>query len=243
MSVEVAAAGEVLLARSVRREVVACDVPGAGRCVRKTFLARTPLRRLREVAKGLVGGAASQREARALCALAAAGITAPRVVLEQARGFGTRQLIVTFVPGVPLVQLLGDRHRRRAVLPRVGVELRRAHEAGWVHGDPHEENVLVQDGEPVFVDWQRARRRGRDIEACIADLARFEHSMWLHAVPLGDRMRFRYAALDIPARCTDEAGRALLKRVGLAVKRRARAHARARMRRAARADRRGRAAP
>jgi len=225
-----------LLARSVRREVVAVDVPGEGLRVRKAFLARTGPRRVREAVKAAFGRAASQREARALRAMEVAGVAAPRLVGESSSGFGTRRLEQTFVTGEPLVGLLADAARRRVVLPQVGAELYRAHEAGWIHGDLHEENVLVDECGAFLIDWQRARPIGGDASARLEDVARFEHSMWLHDVPLGDRIRFRRAALGLGEGRSGAADRAELRSVGAAVCARARDFARTRTRRMMRAE-------
>jgi tRNA A-37 threonylcarbamoyl transferase component Bud32 len=225
-----------LLSASPRRRVTRIEAPGEPARVRKEFIARTPLRRLREALKALAGRTASQREARALRALAPAGAAVPRLVSESSTGLGTRILELGFVEGVPLVRLLGDLDTRRVVLARIGVELRRAHAAGWIHGDLHEENVLVDGVDPVLIDWQRARPRGAVEPARIADAARFEHSMWLHGVPLGDRLRFRRSVLGLEAGPIAPEDRARLRAVGEAVRRRARQFAMTRTRRVMRAE-------
>ncbi len=224
------------LARSVRRVVFVESSEGGARVVRKEFLARTPLRRLREGLKGWFGIAAAQREARALRALAEAGVRAPRLVDEASTGAGTRRLVQTFVPGDHLVDCLEEPWRRRRILEAIGRQLRQAHLAGWVHNDLHEENVLVEGETPALIDWQRARPDAARDAARVWDVARFEHSMWLLGVPLGDRMRFRRAALGVDRGPAEGEARARLRAVAPVIRRRARQFATARTRRVARAE-------
>jgi len=223
---------EIVRAESPRRRVTR---RGPAR-VCKEFKARTRLRRVREASKALFGRTAAQCEARALRALARARVAVPRLVSESTTGFGTRRLELEFVAGEPLVRLLGDRATRRAVLVRVGAELHRAHAAGWLHRDLHEGNVLVHAGRPVLIDWQRARRGARTEAARARDVARFEHAMWLHGVPCGDRMRFRRAALGLPPGRAAPGARGRVRAVGRAVDRRVRSFAAVRARRALRAE-------
>lgn len=227
---------ETLLSATARRRVVAVRLADGGRCVRKRFLPRSLGRRAREALKGVLGMAAWQREARALTALRCVPGLAPELRGERSLGFGARELELGFVEGESLVPILRDAKRRRPLMSAIGHRLRAAHAAGWVHLDLHEGNVLVAPGGPVLIDWQRARRRATRASARAKDIARFEHSLWLHGVPQGDRMRFRRAALGLPAAPghDDAAQQAALRAVGHAVAERARAFRRVRTRRAGR---------
>lgn len=222
-----------VLAESVRRRVLLVETGEGAGIVRKEYLARTPLRRLREAIKAMLGQAASQREARALRGVSEAGVVVPPALSEGPIGFGQRYLEMGFVEGRPLVDLIRAGNASNELLTRIGEQLRRAHAAGWVHGDLHESNVLVAGLEPRLIDWQRARRRGRARGARVADVARFEHSMRLHGLNGDDCRGFRHAALGAASAGDDERD---ARDVAAAVGERAREFGRARRRRVLRAE-------
>jgi len=109
-----------LLARSVRREVVAERAADGELTVRKEFLARTPLRRLREALKSLVRRAASQREARCLWAKAhllwARGGLGPRPVACLTRGDELRLWLARDATSRTLLQSADSPEAQRAAI-------------------------------------------------------------------------------------------------------------------------------
>src|SRR5690606_4383735 len=184
----------------------------------------------REAVKARIGRAPAEREWRALAALAAAGLPVPAPLALGTLPDGDRVLALEWIEGVPLAAALRDAkpRARRALLAALGAQVARLHAAGWVHADLHVGNLLVRDGAPVVLDWQRARRTRR-AAARAADLARLEHSLEA-LVSTADRVRLRAAALGL-ARPFDAAARRTLRAAGAAAERRADAFARRRARR------------
>ena len=94
-------------------------------------------------------------------ALVAAGFAAPETVLVAARG--NAGLLVTRDTGgeellAAAARLGEDRAAKRRLLRRVGAEVARLHEAGFVHGDLVPTNVRARGDELVFLDNDRTRR-------------------------------------------------------------------------------------
>jgi len=94
-------------------------------------------------------------------ALAAAGFAAPEAVLVAARG--NAGLLVTRDAGgeellAAAARLGTDRAAKRRLLGRLGAEVARLHETGFVHGDLVPTNVRVRGEDLVFLDNDRTRR-------------------------------------------------------------------------------------
>jgi hypothetical protein len=94
-------------------------------------------------------------------ALGAAGFAAPETVLVAARG--NAGLLVTRDAGgeellAAAARLGADRAAKRRLLRRLGAEVARLHDAGFVHGDLVPTNVRVRGEEFVFLDNDRTRR-------------------------------------------------------------------------------------
>jgi len=98
-------------------------------------------------------------------ALARAGFSVPITILS-ARDGGEGLLATWDVGGLPLAERLAtlggtpvdDRRRKRALLQRLGVEIARLHEAGFVHGDLVPSNLHVCAARLCFLDHDRTRR-------------------------------------------------------------------------------------
>jgi hypothetical protein len=106
------------------------------------------------------GGWRAQRAFRMGEALASAGFAAPEAVLVGER-LGSGILVTRDTGGEDLlaaVARLGDaRVAKRRLLARLGAEVARLHDAGFVHGDLVPTNVRVTDTF-VFLDNDRTRR-------------------------------------------------------------------------------------
>jgi hypothetical protein len=94
-------------------------------------------------------------------ALVAAGFHAPETVLIAARG--NAGLLVTRDAGgeellAAAARLGTERAAKRRLLRRLGAEVARLHDAGFVHGDLVPTNVRVRDEGFVFLDNDRTRR-------------------------------------------------------------------------------------
>ena len=220
--------GEVLR-QNERRRLVRLRDPEAGELLVKHFRLGTGRHRLREAWKARLGRSGPDREHRALAHLAARGVAvpAPRGLAELPDG--DRLLVLEFVAGVPLAEVLArPRPERSRALAALGREVAGLHAAGLVHGDLHGENLLFAARGPVILDLQHARRR-RGEAGRARDLGELDYSLWRRA-SLADRVRVRAAALGL-ARPFDPAARRTLRRVGDAAARRAHQHGRSRTRR------------
>jgi tRNA A-37 threonylcarbamoyl transferase component Bud32 len=163
------------------------------------------------------------------------GVPVPRPLGLGLLPGGDRLLVMSFLKGRPFVTQLGESPTaRRDALQRLGALVARMHDAGFVHGDLHAENVLWTESGPLLLDLQRARR-GRSRRARLRDLGDLDYSLWRRAT-LADRMRLRAAALGVEPPF-DEADRDALRGVGSSALARAARHGRSRTRRSLRPGR------
>ena len=181
---------------------------------------------LREHAKARLGHAPAAREWRMLAAMHAAGFPVPEPLALGTLANGDRLLALRWIDGTPLAEALRDAPAvRRELLAALAALVRRVHEAGFVHGDLHAGNVLVDARGPVLLDWQRARpARTRGDRS--SDLAHLEFAL-APLVSRSRRLRVRRIVLDLPA-TREQAVRDTLLRAGAAADARAREHARSR---------------
>lgn len=150
--------------------------------------------------KRALGRSAAAREWRALDALAAQDLPAPTPRAHARRG-DEEWVAMDFVSHRPLADALrtASAADRRELVDGLGLILRRLRIAGIAHGDLHHGNVLLSDdGEPVLVDWQRARLT-RALRAHARDLASLEFSLARLGLSRTDRLRLRRAALGSAA--------------------------------------------
>jgi lipopolysaccharide kinase (Kdo/WaaP) family protein len=107
------------------------------------------------------GGWRATRAHRIGEALRAAGFGAPVVVVAARRG-GAGLLVTRDVGGEDLLAAVarrrGARREKRLLLRRLGAEIARLHEAGFVHGDLVPPNVRVVGDRFVLLDNDRTRR-------------------------------------------------------------------------------------
>jgi tRNA A-37 threonylcarbamoyl transferase component Bud32 len=201
------------------------------RCARgdvlvKQFRVGSGRHALRERWKARFGRAPAEREWRMLSAMQAAGVPAPEPLALGSLPDGDRLLALRWVDGVDFETALpGEARARRDLLAALAALVRRVHAAGFVHGDLHLGNLLVDARGPVLLDWQHARAT-RNPRALRADLARLEFSLAPH-VSRGRRLRMRESVLGIE-RPLDAASRAALREAGDASDARARDHAQSR---------------
>jgi tRNA A-37 threonylcarbamoyl transferase component Bud32 len=142
---------------------------------------------------------------------------------------------MSFVDGRPFPTSLGESTTtKREALRRLGALVTRTHEAGFVHGDLHSENVLWTEEGPLLLDLQHATR-SRSRRARARDLGDLDYSLWQRA-SLADRIRLRAAALGVTPPF-DAAARAALRAVGATAVERAARHGRSRTRRSLRPGR------
>ncbi len=217
---------ETLIKGSAKRSVLR---QGHDRVV-KRFHAGGPLGRIRDGWRAL-------REQRALLALRAAGLRAPRPLGIRATGRGWELAMESVPDGRPLDEVLAAGQLSRGRLGQLGAELGRQlaalEAAALVHPDLHAGNVLI-DGEnqPWLVDPARLRRN-----APASDPGRIEsHLVGLtaHVRELSEpafRRRFLDAYLDAQLRAAfpadDRAGIAL--RIERAARLRRRDHVQGRL--------------
>lgn len=105
------------------------------------------------------GARFARRAARMHGALGEAGFTTPPVVLLAC--CGREGLLVTADAGGESLldcAALRSRHAKRRLLARLGAELARLHERGFVPGDLVPSNVLVRGEDLVLLDHDRTRR-------------------------------------------------------------------------------------
>ncbi len=230
------ASGELVVLRdNPRRRIVTVQV-GGRRVLVKHFRVGSGRHALRDHWKAWLGRAPARREWRALRAMRRAGVPVPEPWVLGTLADGDHLLVMEHLSGTPLDQAL----RRDAVDPRAGLAalgglVAKIHAAGWIHGDLHSGNLLYDNGEWAFLDWQHAHR-SEARRARRADAARLEYSL-ARFLPLGQRMRLREAALSV-TRPYDPVARAALREAGEALWERFDEHARSRTRRALRPGRR-----
>lgn len=188
-----------ILAENARRCVSLVAIPShsdpAGAVALKHFRPRRASGPL-QPAKRLVGQTAANREWRALGALAAAGIGAPKPRAWLRRGH-EEWLAMEFIAGQPFreVLLAADPVQRRELIEQLGSLVRQLHGTGIAHGDLHLGNVLYREsGGPVLIDWQRARLRNT-VGLQARDLAALEFSFARNALGRSDRLRLRRSVL------------------------------------------------
>ena len=198
-AIEGATPGAVI-AETPRRRVVQLPAEDAAQpLVLKHFLAgpASPARLTNRANwKRALGRSAATREWRALDALAAQNLPAPTPRAHARRG-NEEWVAMDYVSSRPLADRLRSAPAtdRRALIDELGRVLRRLRGAGIAHGDLHHGNVLLsEDGEPVLVDWQRARLT-RSLRAHARDLASLEFSLARLGLSRSDRLRLRRAAL------------------------------------------------
>ena len=208
-----------------RRTVFRVPCAG-GDVIVKQFRVGSGRHALRERVKARFGHAPAVREWRMLTAMGAAGIPVPEPLALGSLADGDRLLALRWIDGTPFeAALRAEPRTRRALLAALAALVRRVHGAGFVHGDLHLGNVLVNARGPVLLDWQHARATG-EVGDRRDDLARLEFSLAPH-VSRGRRMRVRKVVLGV-ARPLDAASRAALRGAGDAADARAREHARSR---------------
>jgi UDP-glucose:(heptosyl)LPS alpha-1,3-glucosyltransferase len=218
-----------------RRRLIRLSDPEGGEVLVKQFRAASGRHPVRERLKIWLGRSPADREWRALGALRRAGIPVPAPLALGVLPGGDRLLVMSFVEGDPFPTVLeGSSTARWDALRRLGTLVTRAHEAGFIHGDLHSENVLWTEAGPVLLDLQHARR-SRSRRARRRDLGDLDYSLWRRA-SLAERVRLRSAALGVTAPF-DAAARAALRAVGSAASAKAARHARSRTRRSLRPGR------
>jgi hypothetical protein len=121
--------------------------------------------------------------------------------------------------------------------------VRRAHAAGFAHGDLHLGNVLATPGGVTLLDWQRGRRVRPGSASQYRDLGKLDFALAQQKVSRADRVRVRLAALGAPqgTDARSDPAREQLRRIGRASRSAARRHWRVRTRQSLRND--GRSAP
>jgi tRNA A-37 threonylcarbamoyl transferase component Bud32 len=212
-----------------RRRILRVDSESAGALLVKQFRLGSGRHRGRERLKAWLGRSPARREWRNLVALRAEGVAVPEPLAFGRLENGDRLVVMAFCRG----ELLSRAVRRAAPARRIALSavaraVSRLHAAGFVHGDLHASNLLVDGEQAVLLDLQNARRSisptGR-----FTDLGWLDHSLW----PLTnatDRMRLRRTALAL-LDPRDPTAREELRAVGRAARRRATDHARSRTRR------------
>jgi tRNA A-37 threonylcarbamoyl transferase component Bud32 len=193
---------------------------------------------LRDGLKRLLRVDPAWREWRALCALRDAGVRVPRPRALGVLADGDRVLAMDHVAAEPLPDALascGPAAPRRMLAERVGRLVAALHSAGWIHGDLHRGNFLVDADGPLLVDLQAARR-SLHAAARLRDLGELDHAL-AAGLSLFTRVRLRAAALGV-ARPFSAADRRRLRAAGRAAQLRRRAQVASRTRRALRPGRR-----
>jgi tRNA A-37 threonylcarbamoyl transferase component Bud32 len=226
--------GEVLR-DNPRRRLIHLSDPDAGELLVKQFRVTSGRHPLRERLKVRLGRSPADREWRVLASLHEAGIPVPTPLAVGALPSGDRILVMSFVDGRPFPASLAESTTTKwEALRRLGALVTRTHEAGFVHGDLHSENVLWTEEGPLLLDLQHASR-SRSRRARARDLGDLDYSLWQRA-SLADRVRLRAAALGVTPPF-DAAARAALRAVGSTAIARAARHGRSRTRRSLRPGR------
>jgi tRNA A-37 threonylcarbamoyl transferase component Bud32 len=212
-----------------RRRILRVDSETAGALLVKQFRLGSGRHQGRERLKAWLGRSPARREWRNLLALRAAGVAVPEPLAFGRLENGDRLVVMAFCAGELLSRAVGHAApQRRIALSAVAQVISRLHAAGFVHGDLHASNLLVNGERAVLLDLQNARR-SISPEDRFNDLGWLDHSLW----PLTnatDRMRLRRAALAL-LDPRDPTAREELRAVGSAARRRATDHARSRTRR------------
>jgi UDP-glucose:(heptosyl)LPS alpha-1,3-glucosyltransferase len=218
-----------------RRRLIHLSDRDAGDLLIKQFRVISGRHPLRERWKVRLGRSPADREWRVLAALHRAGIPVPAPLALGVLPGGDRILVMSFVDGRPFPTVLGESTTARwDALRRLGALVTRTHQAGFIHGDLHSENVLWTEAGPLLLDLQHAAR-SRSRRARHRDLGDLDYSLWRRAT-LADRVRLRAAALDVTPPF-DPAARAALRAVGCIAGARAARHGRSRTRRSLRPGR------
>jgi len=212
-----------------RRRILRVDSESAGTLLVKQFRLGSGRHRERERLKAWLGRSAARREWRNLLALRAAGVAVPEPFAFGRLENGDQLVVMAFCSGELLSRAVaGAAQARRIALSAVAQAISRLHAAGFVHGDLHASNLLVDGDRAVLLDLQNARRSISPADR-FNDLGWLDHSLWplTHA---SDRMRLRRVALAL-LDPHDPTAREELRAVGRAARRRATDHARSRTRR------------
>jgi len=218
-----------------RRRLIHLPEPGGAGLLIKQFRVGSGRHPLRERLKARLGRSPAEREWRALAALHGAGVAVPAPLALGVLPGDDRLLAMSFVEGRPFEEVLREPTAVRwDALRRLGTLVRRAHHAGFIHGDLHIGNALWTEAGPLLLDLQHARR-SRSRRARDRDLGDLDYSLWRRA-SLADRIRLRAASLGV-APPFDPAARAALREVGERASARAAHHGRSRTRRSLRPGR------
>jgi hypothetical protein len=165
----------------------------------KEFLPRSPLERVKALARGSRAVRARRNNARLL----QHGFDAPLDVAWGALPGGREYLVMRAVPGQPVTAWLGGEGpdggdapliARRLLLRSLGSFIGRLHAAGFIHGDLRPGNVFaaVEDGSFHFalIDNERTvRRQPPPGRALLRNLMQL-NMLSLEELPATDRMRF-----------------------------------------------------
>jgi tRNA A-37 threonylcarbamoyl transferase component Bud32 len=218
-----------------RRRILALHCADGAEFLLKHFRVGSGRHPHRERWKARIGRAPAAREWRALRTLRRAGLPVPEPVALGELANGDRVLAMRFQPGLPLSEALAARGaERRALLTALGEAVARLHAAGWIHGDLHAGNILVEADRLLLLDWQHSGR-SRSRRKRLRDLAQLDYSLWRLA-SRADRVRVRTAALGLE-RPWDASERRAIRGAGRAAERRAAEHAASRTRHALRSGR------
>jgi len=170
------------------------------RVLLKTHHLATGRHRLREAIKRSLRRSPARREWRALVALQAAGVPAPRPLAYGRLASGDELIALELVEGVALRERFAnaDAATRDRLVANLSATLARLHASGHVHGDLHLGNLWARSGtdEIVLLDLQRLRRSA-DKAARLRDLASLELSLLRAEWPAAAReaVREKLAAL------------------------------------------------
>jgi len=228
------ARGDVLR-DNARRRLVRLPASHGGALLVKQFRLGTGRHALREALKERIGRSPAVREWRALRALHAAGVRVPEPLGLVRVADGDRLLVLRYVEGQPLKEALaGPPGARRRGFALLGVRIAELHAGGFVHGDLHHGNIVVDERGPILLDLQHARP-GAGRRARLRDLAHLDHALSYFASRT-DRLRVVVAALGL-SRPLGPGGRETLRALAALVKTRAAAYAQGRTRRCLRPGR------
>jgi tRNA A-37 threonylcarbamoyl transferase component Bud32 len=212
-----------------RRRILRVDSETAGALLVKQFRLGSGRHRERERFKAWLGRSPARREWRNLLALRAEGVAVPEPLAFGRLENGDQLVVMAFCCGELLSRAVGNAApARRIALSAVARVISHLHAVGFVHGDLHASNLLVDGERAVLLDLQNARRSISPADR-FTDLGWLDHSLW----PLTnatDRMRLRRTALAL-LDPRDPTAREELRAVGRAGRRRATDHARSRTRR------------
>ena len=174
------------IARSKRRRILHITPTGRPGLIIKGFHEKPGGSAWLSIMKRILGQAPWQREQRGLQSVKAHPPLAPAFLGRARTPQGEILLISEFIEGPGLGEALsGSKADTASMLTACGEVIARLHQSGVAHGDLHPGNLLLAEGGPILIDFQRSSKNRTHSRT--DDLARLDFSLALIDIPEPER--------------------------------------------------------